>query len=88
MIVLESNPYYMPKFPRGFGRRKSTANALEHVEGAVAEPSFKVFEREDSNIKSFDGGSKLGQAITAPLIKPKTPVLSDDDTMFETIYNR
>ncbi|RDW74086.1 hypothetical protein BP5796_07528 [Coleophoma crateriformis] len=63
----------MPKFPKGFGRRKSTANALEDLENlpAVAEPSFKVFERPVGGTRSFDGGIKLttnspGRPLTSP----------------------
>ncbi len=77
----------MPKFPKGFGRRKSTANELDNVQGAVAEPSFKVFDREESGSKSFDGGNKFAKSATAPALRPKTSVV-DDDNMFESIYNR
>lgn len=77
----------MPKFPKGFGRRKSTANELDDVQGIVAEPSFKVFEREDGGSKSLDGGRKFAKSATAPALRPKTSVI-DDDNMFESIYNR
>ena len=77
----------MPKFPKGFGRRKSTANELDDVPGAVAEPSFKVFDRGDSGSKSFDGGSKFAKSTTGPALRPKTSV-ADDDNMFENVYNR
>ena len=76
----------MPKFPKGFGRRKSTANAFEDVPG-TPEHSFKVFEREDGASRSFDGGVKFAKAATAPPGRPKTSVV-DDDNMFENIYNR
>lgn len=78
--------YYMPKFPKGFGRRKSTANAFENgTEAPVEQPSsFKVFERPDSGSKSFDGGVKLGKLATAP--PGRTPLSHlDDDNMFENI---
>ena len=74
----------MPKFPRGFGRRKSAANVFEDVqEIPVAEPSFKVFERPDGGSKSFDGGVKL--AKTMPVARPKTS--QKDDNMFEHLYS-
>ncbi|KUJ22415.1 uncharacterized protein LY89DRAFT_298339 [Mollisia scopiformis] len=76
--------YYMPKFPKGFGRRKSTANAFEDGTEAPVEHSFKVFERPDSGSKSFDGGAKLGKtAIAAPGRRPLSHL--DDDNMFENI---
>ena len=54
--------YYMPKFPKAFARRKSSANVLDDLEAPVAEKSFKVFERADTGSKSFDGGVKLAKA--------------------------
>ncbi|KAI9053455.1 hypothetical protein LZ554_002413 [Drepanopeziza brunnea f. sp. 'monogermtubi'] len=78
----------MPKFSKGFGRRKSTLNELHDSREAGAESSFKVFEREDPASTSFHGGRKLGKATTVPPpLRPKTSVL-DDDNMFENIYNR
>ncbi|OWP01239.1 hypothetical protein B2J93_5519 [Marssonina coronariae] len=74
----------MPKFPKGFGRRKSAANELDDVRGAVAEPSFKVFEREGSVSKSFDSRRKFGKSA----IVQKASFMADDDNMFENIYNR
>ena len=77
-----SKTTYMPKFPKGFGRRKSTANAFEDVqESPVAEHSFKVFERPDGGSKSFDGGVKL--AKTTPVGRPKTS--HKEDNMFEDL---
>jgi len=76
----------MPKFPKGFGRRKSTANELDVAQGTTSEPSFKVFEREDGAGRSFDGGKKFVKSTTVPL-RPKTSTV-DDDNMFESIYNR
>lgn len=78
----------MPKFPKGFGRRKSTANAFEDIEDTpVAQPSFKVFERPDGGSKSFDGGAKLRQAVTGgpPTSRPKTA--HREDNMFEGIIH-
>jgi hypothetical protein len=42
------------KLPKGFPRRKSSANALEEVLNPP-QPSFKVFERPGRPNKSFDG---------------------------------
>ncbi|KAL3417285.1 hypothetical protein PVAG01_11285 [Phlyctema vagabunda] len=65
----------MPVFSKTFGRRKSTANALEDLENlpVVAEPSFKVFNRTDTGTRSFDGGVKLGgkAVLGRPLTSPK-----------------
>lgn len=77
---------YMPKFPKGFGRRKSTAIELDVAQGATSEPSFKVFEREEGASRSIDGGKKFAKAATVPL-RPKTSTV-DDDNMFESVYNR
>jgi hypothetical protein len=77
----------MPKFPKGFGRRKSTANALEDVQDTpVAEHSFKVFERPDGGSKSFDGGVKFAKAtaMTAPVGKPRTSRKMEDN-MFDDL---
>ncbi|PBP18504.1 hypothetical protein BUE80_DR010571 [Diplocarpon rosae] len=74
----------MPKFPKGFGRRKSAAKELDDVRGAVAEPSFKVFEREDSTSKPLESRRKFVRSATVP----KTSLMTDDDNMFENIYNR
>jgi hypothetical protein len=75
----------MPKFPKGFGRRKSTANVFEDVqETPVAEHSFKVFERPDGGSKSFDGGVKL--AKTMPGGRSKTSQKTDDN-IFEDLYS-
>ncbi|KAG0651126.1 hypothetical protein D0Z07_2605 [Hyphodiscus hymeniophilus] len=71
----------MPKFPKSFGRRKSTANVFEDVQEApVVEHSFKVFERPDGGSKSFDGGIKLSK--TMPVGRPKTSSKVEDN-MFE-----
>ncbi|KAI9670398.1 MAG: hypothetical protein M1817_004441 [Caeruleum heppii] len=47
------------KIPKGFARRKSSANGLEDLKSTPAESSFRVLERPRSPCKSFDGGSKL-----------------------------
>lgn len=73
----------MPKFPKGFGRRKSAANVFEDVqESRVVEHSFKVFERSDGGSKSFDGGVKL--ARTMPVGRPKTSHRVEEN-MFEDL---
>ena len=77
----------MPKFPKGFGRRKSTANVLEDGRDMpVVEHSFKVFERPDGGSKSFDGGVKFARATasTAPVGKPITSHKVEDN-MFENL---
>ncbi|TGO64165.1 hypothetical protein BCON_0008g00120 [Botryotinia convoluta] len=55
----------MPLIPKSFGRRKSTANALDNPEPPV-ESSFKVFERPQAgghkSGPSFDGGVKFTRA--------------------------
>lgn len=84
----------MPRFPKGFARRKSTANTLEELENApVVEPSFKVFERPDSGNRSFDGGAKFTKVIAANAANaanaasPRTS--HKKDNMFENLpYNR
>jgi len=75
----------MPKFPKGFGRRKSTANALEDLANAPNAPSvehsFKVFERPGGIGKSFDGGVKLVKGLTTN--RPTTSY--KEDNIFEGI---
>jgi hypothetical protein len=46
------------KLPKGFARRKSSANALEEVPNPP-QPSFRVFERPLGAGKSFDGTTTL-----------------------------
>lgn len=78
----------MPKLPKGFGRRKSTANALEELENApqVAAPSFRVFERPREGNKSFDGGMNFARSQTAPAPPRKnTPTMAREDNMFEDL---
>lgn len=54
----------MPLIPKSFGRRKSTANALEDSEPPV-QSSFKVFERPQpgghKSGPSFDGGVRFAR---------------------------
>lgn len=74
----------MPKFPKGFGRRKSTANALEDLQDAPGvEHSFKVFDRPDSGSRSFDGGVKLAKSTNGgfPVARPRTSY--KEENMFE-----
>ena len=78
----------MPKFPKAFARRKSTANTLEDVENgppAPPEHSFKVFERPNGGSKSFDGALKFAKAGSLGG-RPRTAYL-DDDNMFENLGN-
>jgi len=82
----------MPKFPKAFARRKSTANAFEDIQippvaqGSVS--SFKVFERPDGASKSFDGGVKLAKAGGAHLYPSHRPRTAHrEENMFEGIVN-
>lgn len=77
----------MPKFPKAFTRRKSTANAFEEVENdSPVEHTFKVFDRGsgDSGNKSFDGGVKLAKPSTNGHGMPK-PAQGGEDNMFENL---
>jgi hypothetical protein len=76
----------MPKFPKAFARRKSSAHVFEEVGPVppVAEPSFKVFERGDSASKSFDGGVKLANSGSPG--RPRTTQL-ETDNIFENLGN-
>lgn len=76
----------MPKLPKGFGRRRSTANALEEFQNSPpVQPSFRVFERPDGASKSFDGGLK--PAKYSP--KPASYQGHNEDNMFEDLkFNR
>lgn len=47
------------KLPKGFQRRRSSANALEELPNPP-EPSFRVFERPEG-VKSFDGGNNFNR---------------------------
>lgn len=73
------------KFPKGFGRRKSTATPFEDGPAdPVVEPSFKVFERPDAS-KSFDGGLKFATSANAPAYGRSKTVPLDHDNMFENV---
>jgi hypothetical protein len=76
----------MPKLPKSFGRRRSTANALEEIQNSpLVQPSFRVFERPDGASKSFDGGVKLGKYSP----KPAGYQRHNEDNMFEDLkFNR
>lgn len=75
----------MPKFPKAFARRKSSANVFEDgPEVPVVEHSFKVFERGDTGNKSFDGGVKLTKAGSPG--RPRIPQL-ETENMFENLGN-
>lgn len=75
------------KFPKGFGRRKSTATPFEDgPEEPVVEHSFKVFERPDGGSKSFDGGLKFPKVATAPVHgRSKIALHLEDDNMFVNV---
>lgn len=72
----------MPKFPKTFGRRKSTANQIEEsADSPAVEHSFKVFERPNRGGNSFDGGVKFAKvAASSP-----GRLHVEDDNMFENL---
>lgn len=70
----------MPRFSVAFGRRKSTADNLEHA--AATGPSFRVLERSEViGSKPFDGGVKL-TAMTHSLHKSTGSDVTVDDNIF------
>lgn len=71
----------MPKFPKGFGRRRSATNTPDEPSNAPVEPSFRVFERPNQSGKSFDGGLKLAQSAARPTISSR----QKEDNMFEDL---
>ncbi|KAH8602865.1 hypothetical protein B0O99DRAFT_647688 [Bisporella sp. PMI_857] len=83
----------MPKFPKSFGRRRSSGNVLEDVQAepsAAVEHSFKVFERPDGASRSFDGGVKLAKASTSYTpsnLAPRPKTTGREENMFEGIIN-
>jgi hypothetical protein len=80
--------YYMPSFPKAFGRRKSGGkNFLEEhaAESPGVEPSFKVFERADGGSKSFDGGVKFSKANGSG--RPRTSHMQEEENMFANVGN-
>ena len=75
----------MPKFPKAFARRKSTANVFEDLPEQPAEGgTFKVFERGVSPGKSFDGGVKFAKAGATHASRPRTAQL-ESDNIFENL---
>ncbi|CAD6504063.1 BgTH12-05800 [Blumeria graminis f. sp. triticale] len=76
----------MPKFPKGFGRRKLTAPTVETPDEPVpiAEHSFKVFDRAEGAGKSFEKGSKFSRA--SPISSERGNILPpEDDNLFENV---
>ncbi len=74
------------KFPKGFGRRKSTATPFEDgPDEPAVEHSFKVFERPDGASKSFDGGLKFAKSATTPVHGRSKTAHLDNDNMFENV---
>ncbi|SPQ18966.1 cc74d425-12ab-4220-a3fc-c0ebf1e82b1a [Thermothielavioides terrestris] len=70
----------MPRFSVTFGRRKSTADSLEHA--AATGSSFRVLERSEViGSKPFDGGAKL-TAATHSLHKSTGSDVTVDDNIF------
>ena len=79
---------YMPKFPKGFGRQKSSANVFDDVEDSpVVGHSFKVFERSDGASKSFDGGVKLAKPVLVTPAGRSRTAHKTEESMFEHLYN-
>ncbi|TPX17474.1 uncharacterized protein E0L32_003117 [Thyridium curvatum] len=73
----------MPKFPVPFGRRRSTADSLDN--GAVAEPTFRVLDRNEvSNGKSFDGGARMAAKGHA-LARASVSNISVEDNIFANL---
>lgn len=71
----------MPKLPKGFGRRRSTANALDEAQNSPqVQPSFRVFERPDAGSKSIDGGLKPAKHSSKPASLQKY-----NDNIFEDL---
>ncbi|RYP55395.1 hypothetical protein DL769_010200 [Monosporascus sp. CRB-8-3] len=74
----------MPRFPVTF-RRKSTATA-EDPNGAIAGPSFRVLDRSEGPVKTFDGGARMARASAH---KPKTSTsdIAVEDNLFAGMTN-
>jgi len=72
----------MPRFPVNF-RRKSTA--ADDQNGSIAEPSFRVLERPNSNsinnVKSFDGPGRLSK-IPGDAYNTTLQELAMEDNLF------
>ena len=76
----------MPKFPVAF-RRKSTVQE-DSTNGAIAEPSFRVLDRGDANVKSFDGGARMAAARSlAHRSKTSVSEFGTDDNLFAGMTN-
>ena len=72
----------MPKLPKGFGRRKSTANVLEDIQTSPAgQTSFRVLERPDNGSKFSDGGVKVGKNVP----KAKEIQRYNEENIFEDL---
>jgi hypothetical protein len=72
------------KLPKGFQRRKSSANALDEVQNPPGNASsFRVLDRPASKGKSFDGGVALrmgGSPVPRP--PPKDQYGDEEGEMF------
>ncbi|TQS39067.1 hypothetical protein Golomagni_00412 [Golovinomyces magnicellulatus] len=73
----------MPRFPKGFGRRKTLAPTDKTNDNQV-EQSFKVFNRSEEAGKSLDGGIRLFKPIPAT-VKRTSSKQVDDYNLFENI---
>ncbi|RKF83750.1 hypothetical protein GcM3_008011 [Golovinomyces cichoracearum] len=73
----------MPRFPKGFGRRKTLAPP-DKTNDNHAEQSFKVFNRSEESGKSLDGGIRLFKPIPAT-VKRTSSKQADDYNLFENI---
>ncbi|POS88215.1 hypothetical protein EPUL_000795 [Erysiphe pulchra] len=74
----------MPKFPKGFGRRKTIIPPENITEKPppVIEQSFKVFDRSERAGKSFDAGIRFSR--TTHSISGRTNTVQiEDDNLFE-----
>ncbi|RYP14872.1 hypothetical protein DL765_006090 [Monosporascus sp. GIB2] len=74
----------MPRFPVTF-RRKSTATA-EDPNGAIAGPSFRVLERSEGPVKSFDSGARMAR-VSAHRPKTSTSDIAAEDNLFAGMTN-
>ncbi|KHJ34012.1 hypothetical protein EV44_g5185 [Erysiphe necator] len=76
----------MPKFPKGFGRRKTILPPVEIVDKPppVVEQSFKVFDRSERVGKSLDAGIRFSKTTHSTSGQANT-VQIEDDNLFENI---
>lgn len=74
----------MPKFPKGFGRRKTILPPEDIIEKSppVIEQSFKVFDRSERIGKSFDAGIRFSRTTHSISGRANT-VQIEDDNLFE-----